>query len=87
MIIRIIIRKIFRTLKGIWEKWGRTHETLRSLLGQAKTDVDTFLRKEKWEEISDENLGQRLADIERYINGIAHNFVVIKEGIEALADS
>ncbi len=52
------------------------------LLFLAKAYVEIFLRKEKCEEISDEYLGKGLADINRYIEGVAQNYAELKKAIE-----
>jgi len=54
---------------------------LMRLLFLAKAYVETFLLNEKCEEISEEYLVKGLADIDKYIEGIAQNYAVLKEAI------
>jgi len=71
-------KQVIQSLDQRFSKFGG----LMPLLVQAKTDVVTFLRKEKCEEISDEYLGEGLADIDKYIEGVAQNYAELKKAIE-----
>ena len=75
-------KQVIKSLEQRCSKFG----DLKSLLLQAKTDVEDFLRKEKCEEISDEYLREEFTDIDRYIEGIIKNYSVLKEAIESSAD-
>jgi len=71
-------KQVIQSLDQRFSKFGG----LRPLLFQAKADLESFLRKEKCEEISDEFLKEGLEDIKKYIDGIVQNYAELKEAIE-----